>query len=172
MGFTLQSFTPFRRFEVGFPSPFRSCTFLKNSSSLSSVLQRLTLIKRAAPLTAIRRISSDRDLLLSWVFGLFRLSLETAQKKVISPFFFPFHTSNPRTLRFLEFASHRVFSTASHGVSPYGRQPAQLFLSTSSTISSSDHPPRIIFSSRKPNTLSGIRFFLFAANALLPNGRW
>lgn len=68
----------------------RSRAFTQNLFGLVSAPQRLSPPRKAVPLFASRRISSGRDLLLSWAFGPLGLSLLPTDGKSISLFPFPF----------------------------------------------------------------------------------
>jgi hypothetical protein len=75
MGFTLQSFCLLFGGQSGVSTGlFRSCTFLHNLIGHAPALQRFGPTKKAEPLVATRRISPDRDRLLSWAFGSSRFS--------------------------------------------------------------------------------------------------
>jgi len=111
--------------------------------------------------------------LLSWVFKLLRLSLKTAQKKVISPFFFPFHSSNPKAFQLPDLASLRVFSTALHGVSPCGAPACTAFyVGVTHHLFNRTIRCGLFFHLERSKALTSLRFLLLAANALFPNGRW
>jgi hypothetical protein len=168
-----RAFLPFDDAESVSPFLLRSCTFLKNSTSFSPVLQRFAPAERAAPLTAIRRISSNRGQVALLGFCALQAFPRNGLEKSHLPFF-----SSPFTLQTRKPYSHRIswvlgFSVPLRTAFPLtGRQPAQLLCRRHSPSLQQFHLLWTIFSSRKPEYSFKPRYFLLTANALLPNGRW
>jgi hypothetical protein len=111
--------------------------------------------------------------LLSWVFGLSRFSLESAQEKVVSPFSFPFHSSKPEASQPPTVVNPRVSGAASLGVSPCGAPTCSAFLAVCIRHLFNKITCRgLFFHLEAPCTLASTQPLLFTADVLFPNGRW
>jgi hypothetical protein len=172
-GFPLQSFSPPRRSNLGFPRSFHACTSEKNPPAFLVCFRGFLPPEKPSPFCALRRINSERDPELSWGFSPPRSSPDHVEEKSLSLFSFPSRPLSPETLRPPN-PGTSGFLVRDRSAFPPVRGAVLLGVPHRRSGPTSLEVPRMrtIFSSQNPALLTKNPRSLFASQSLPPFGRW